>query len=300
MVEFPLPDMNANGMPDVGPLAPFTGTVQFLLRVTPPANAAQGKCDTAQVWAISGTNPAVRRSITVYTTVLGEVTSLIVAPDQTDRVPGGTTQSYNLYVRLQGNMSDIVNLSAAGSNSNWVVHLYDANGQSELTDHNGDGIPDVGSVAPGTDEPFIVKVTSPAQSSGLIGNVDSLSTDFVKVVGWTGAGRTLADTANLTILMVPVLAIHNFQNPFPDQTKFVFGVPLDGRVSLVVYDRNGQTVRRLLQQVQYKTGVYTWPWDGTNDHGHKLAPGVYLYTFELETGDNQTERVNRKLMISSR
>jgi len=299
-VELPLPDMNVNGMPDVGPLAPFTGTAQFLLRVTPPANAPQGECDTAQVWAISGTNPAVRQAITVYTTVLGQVTSLVVAPDQTDRVPGGTTHSYNLYVRLQGNMSDIVNLSVEGSNPDWTVQLYDASGQSLLSDHNSDGIPDVGSVAPGADEPFIVKVTSPTPNSGLIGNVDSLSTDFVKVVGRASTDRALVDTANLTILMVPILAIHNFQNPFRDQTRFVFGVPLDGRVSLVVYDRNGQVVRRLLEHVQYSAGVYNLPWDGRNDHNLKLAPGVYLYAFELESGDNQTERVNRKLMISSR
>jgi hypothetical protein len=296
----PLPDRNHNGLPDVGPLVPFTGTARFRLRVAAPVSAHQGATDTVLVWAQSGANPLAKSSVTVRTKVLGLLTELIVAPDQTDRQTSGQTRGYNCYVLTQGNMRDVVNLKAENVNPDWTVQLCDQTGQSLLFDSNHDGIADVGEVETGVARQFVVKVTAPmpsSQSNELVGNVDSLSTDYIRIIGECAFDRNLRDTAYLTIQTIPELAIHNFENPFRDQTRFIFSIPRDGTVRLWIYDRAGELVKRVIDSQFYHFGIYTLPWDGKNDHNRKLAPGTYLYVFELTDDKENTDRVEKKVMI---
>jgi len=69
----------------------------------------------------------------------------------------------------------------------------------------------------------------------------------------------------------------NYPNPFNPMTNIEFAVPKSCDVRLEIYDTNGRIVRRLIDGVRYEPGVYRVTWDGTDDHGNRVASGVYLY-----------------------
>ena len=69
-------------------------------------------------------------------------------------------------------------------------------------------------------------------------------------------------------------------NPFAGLTHITFGVPADlpaaaGGVRLDVYDVSGRLVRRLIEGGR-RTGLHTITWDGRDDGGAVVAPGVYV------------------------
>lgn len=74
----------------------------------------------------------------------------------------------------------------------------------------------------------------------------------------------------------------NFPNPFNPTTEISFGLPFDGNVSVEIYDITGRRVRTLVNDYR-PAGLYVVTWDGSNDHGTKVASGVYLY--KLASGD---------------
>ncbi|MGB6120482.1 MAG: T9SS type A sorting domain-containing protein, partial [Bacteroidota bacterium] len=88
---------------------------------------------------------------------------------------------------------------------------------------------------------------------------------------------------------VPVdhLIAQNYPNPFNPSTIISFGIPpsLTGSLAeVVVYDLNGQIVKRLLKR-ELPSGNYMTRWDGTNDSGRGVSSGVYLY--RVRSGDQQ-------------
>jgi len=70
-------------------------------------------------------------------------------------------------------------------------------------------------------------------------------------------------------------------NPFLRKTELQYQISAAGRVTLRVFNVLGQVVRRVVDEVQ-PPGVYTVSWDGRDDHGHKLASGVYFTRLETE------------------
>jgi len=69
----------------------------------------------------------------------------------------------------------------------------------------------------------------------------------------------------------------NYPNPFNPATKIDFAIPVNGFVSIKVYDMLGRETASIVNQ-DMKAGIYTVDFDGTN-----YASGVYFY--KLITGD---------------
>jgi len=293
-----LSDGNHNGRPDVGPMQPFDGTCQLLLRVAAPENAPVGQIDTVELWASSGADPGVRSYVTVRTRALGMLTALIVAPDQQDQQMSGSSETYRLYVKTTGNATDCVSLAAGANQTDWDVSLWDAGAGSRLPE-NGEQRAELTPVFAGVQKFFTILVKAPDNiPDDLSGNIDSLGKCYITVVGQSGLNPLLLDTAIVTIQAVPRLAIHNYQNPFRDRTRFIFSVPQTGRVNLYVYNRAGEIVSKPIDHEEYQIGIYARPWNATNLNGRRLAPGTYLYTLELtDTKDRLERRLVKKLMI---
>jgi hypothetical protein len=68
----------------------------------------------------------------------------------------------------------------------------------------------------------------------------------------------------------------NFPNPFNPSTVITYSLPRAEPVRLVVYNLLGQEVRTLVDGVR-PAGSHTVRWDGTDNHGLRVAAGVYLY-----------------------
>jgi len=77
----------------------------------------------------------------------------------------------------------------------------------------------------------------------------------------------------------------NYPNPFNSETSIKFGIPEDSRVSLKIFDINGQLVRDLCEK-EFESGYHRIPWNGTNDRGALMPSGVYFCKI---TSDNYCE-----------
>lgn len=72
----------------------------------------------------------------------------------------------------------------------------------------------------------------------------------------------------------------NFPNPFNPETQISFTIGAPGRVDLEIYNATGKRVKTLVSQ-NMATGSYNARWDGTNEAGHKVASGQYVYRLRL-------------------
>lgn len=72
------------------------------------------------------------------------------------------------------------------------------------------------------------------------------------------------------------VALHpGFPNPFSEQATLQYAVPETGPVTLIVYNILGARVRHLVDSVQ-SAGRHQVFWEGRDDTGRTLGPGVYF------------------------
>jgi hypothetical protein len=64
-------------------------------------------------------------------------------------------------------------------------------------------------------------------------------------------------------------------NPFNPTTTLRFGVAVAGPVEVVVYDTRGRRTRTLWRADHVEAGFRHVSWDGRDDHGQRVASGVY-------------------------
>ena len=68
-------------------------------------------------------------------------------------------------------------------------------------------------------------------------------------------------------------------NPFAGAATLAFDLARDGRVNLAVFDLRGARVRTLEQAV-LPAGRHSRTWDGRDDAGRLMRPGLYLVSFQ--------------------
>jgi hypothetical protein len=79
-------------------------------------------------------------------------------------------------------------------------------------------------------------------------------------------------------------------NPFRGGTSIRFTVPRAGAVELAVYDVAGRRVRTLLRGAQ-PAGDGAVTWDGRDDAGREMPPGVYLYRYAAPAAARESGRL---------
>jgi hypothetical protein len=82
-----------------------------------------------------------------------------------------------------------------------------------------------------------------------------------------------------------------YPNPFSNQTQFIYELKKPTKVGLYIYDTKGMRIKTLIDGIQ-TSGIYKLAWNGKNDSGKTLQPGIYYYKF-LANGLNK----NGKLVI---
>ena len=85
----------------------------------------------------------------------------------------------------------------------------------------------------------------------------------------------------------------NFPNPFNPATTIQYALPLAADVELTVYNVVGQVVRTLVAEHQ-GAGRYAVEWNATDDGGHSVSAGLYLY--RLQAGGEFAE-VKKMLLL---
>jgi hypothetical protein len=79
----------------------------------------------------------------------------------------------------------------------------------------------------------------------------------------------------------------NYPNPFNPATTIQFGLPVQSRVTLALFNVIGQRVRTLVSD-DMAAGYHTAEWNGTDDNGRHVASGVYFLRLAA-TGVNGTK-----------
>jgi hypothetical protein len=72
----------------------------------------------------------------------------------------------------------------------------------------------------------------------------------------------------------PALSLMNYPNPLAGRTTLNFSLMKEGLISLTVYDLHGKVVRNLVNAF-YKSGTSSAEWDGCDDRGNRVGPGIY-------------------------
>jgi hypothetical protein len=70
--------------------------------------------------------------------------------------------------------------------------------------------------------------------------------------------------------------MQNYPNPFNPSTVIRFQLPVVSDVELTIYSMTGQVVRELVNS-EMPLGQHSVVWDATDDHGQRVASGVYVY-----------------------
>jgi predicted outer membrane repeat protein len=68
----------------------------------------------------------------------------------------------------------------------------------------------------------------------------------------------------------------NYPNPFNPVTTLRYDLPINGMVTIIIYDMLGREVKTLINQNQ-NAGYKSVIWNATNDNGKPISAGIYLY-----------------------
>jgi hypothetical protein len=91
--------------------------------------------------------------------------------------------------------------------------------------------------------------------------------------------------------------MQNYPNPFNPSTTIRFGLPVEARVTVRVFNLLGQQVREIAGGV-LKAGYHEAAWDGRTNMGASVGSGVYFYRLEavaVEGGRSFSDM--RKMML---
>jgi len=278
----PLPDANSNGRPDLTLASGARGWI--VVRVRIPNGTATGTQDVTTVLGESNNVAGVHDEARLTTVVRSEILSMVVDPDAERSIPADSTFRYPLYLVVNANSPDTVDLNVTAALGNWHVQIRSPSDQVITR------LP----ALPHDTTRFQLVVTAPALT--IVGPIAQIIDSCVSVI--TGTSRlndSISDIATVITHVVPNLDVHNFSSPFRvrDGTSFIMSLPERGAVTITVYNRLGEKVKTVLDGQTFQPGIHVVPWNGLNDAGNRLVPGVYLYVFKFN-GDTLKDRIFKK------
>lgn len=184
---------------------------------------------------------------------------------------------------------------------NWDDHFAQANGtatayswinswftgsnyESFAGDFSGDGYCDIGVREISTGRWFIAYNWNNhfTQANGIVVSNAWLDA-FAKT---SGSAKVTVDSTELISGVPKTFALsQNYPNPFNPTTTIEYTVPTTGRVTLIVYNLLGQTVKTLVDEDQ-QAGDHRVTFDGST-----LASGVYLYRLQSDSGASASKKM---------
>lgn len=79
----------------------------------------------------------------------------------------------------------------------------------------------------------------------------------------------------------------NYPNPFNPSTTIKFGLPVESKVTLQVFDILGREIAVLFSGTDLKAGYHQVIWNGLNKTGHKASSGIYIYRISAVGAENK-------------
>jgi hypothetical protein len=135
-----------------------------------------------------------------------------------------------------------------------------------------------------------VKAKAPVAEATQIFNVKTGS-EFASPTGIRYDNFDLKMSKVITVGGSKEFSITNYPNPFASDTKIVYTLPESGKVTLVITDMFGKTIRTLVDGFQ-AAGNYTIP---VNAAELNMTSGVYLYRIEAAGATDTYVKVNKMI-----
>jgi len=108
--------------------------------------------------------------------------------------------------------------------------------------------------------------------------------------GTANSVRFNNDVAQVSVVVEP--------NPFIDQVAITYRVPSPRlHANLWVFDRTGRRVASLLESIESGSQRVV-NWDGSNDNGQILKPGIYVIYLEAGTPEGELFRVRKPVVLA--
>jgi hypothetical protein len=143
-----------------------------------------------------------------------------------------------------------------------------------------------------------VAVSALLDSNALPGGATSLWVRGRDAAGNWGAAAELAVLVNGgatdvgEVGAITAFAVEpNVPNPFVSGTRIRFALPEPSPVTVRIFNIEGRLVRTLLDG-SVPAGRHSVEWNGRDDHGSRVASGLYLYRI-----DAGAESVRRKMVL---
>ena len=167
-------------------------------------------------------------------------------------------------------------------------------------DVNGDGVVSILD---------LIRVAQGIAGSPAAPAIRAKSVDAATIEAWIAQARLEDDGSlafkqgiknleNLLASLIPeeTALLRNYPNPFNPETWIPYQLAESAEVTLMIYDMNGQLIRRLAVGHQaasmYRSRSRAAYWDGRNQLGESVASGLYFYT--LTAGEFSA---TRKMLI---
>lgn len=130
------------------------------------------------------------------------------------------------------------------------------------------------------------------------GDMDVLSGEKSKIAWYRNGGGPSSVFELSPVTPGHYFLFSNYPNPFNMSTRFSFGLPVESRVSLEVYDGQGRKVSSVLKGASFPAGVVEWEWEAKDGNGNALPSGVYFVYVEAEpVGSSNRFQVVRKVVL---
>ena len=201
------------------------------------------------------------------------------------------TKLFAFYAELCGDLGDSIALLKVAAPPGWKATLYDSTGSDSLP---GTDRYHLGYIAPDTRHAFMLQVQAPT----VLANTGMPTVDTLVIQGVAVSDSAVTDSALLILALEPGLQVHNYPNPLETSTRFVVGLPENGTLNLIVYDRTGRMIKHVVDSEDISGPVvHETVWRGTNELGELVAPGTYTYLLEFIHGD-RSDRIIKKLVVA--
>ena len=87
----------------------------------------------------------------------------------------------------------------------------------------------------------------------------------------------------------PNLLQQNAPNPFATDTQIAYTIPVTGRAEIHIYDTQGRKVRVLTEGTRV-AGTYAAKWNGRDEQGTSVPPGIYFYELVTDRGREESRK----------
>lgn len=120
------------------------------------------------------------------------------------------------------------------------------------------------------------KVISSSAMMAAMANADSLNLKPYLVAEFVDYFIEYNPVTTLKENISEMVSGTSYPNPFRHETNIAYTVKEPGKVSIDVYNHQGQLIKQFVEK-ELQSGEYIVTWDATNNSGIKVKDGVYYY-----------------------